>query len=128
MKINLYTSILLVYLQCISNVADTLSLTAMKTTTEPNDAILKQFIVEVSLIDPINKIVKNLKGGNYGDCDIKWLDAKLEGFIKFAGESLGVYALMPSQVFIEPFTILNDHNTKHYLTKFETLVNYFKTI
>lgn len=49
-----------------------------------NNQVIDQFIIEASLIDPISKIVNQLNNGEFRDCDIKWLDAKLEKFTKFA--------------------------------------------
>lgn len=65
----------------------------MRTTNNP---VIDQFIIEASIIDPISKIVIQLNNGEFRDCDIKWLDAKLERFTKFACETLGISGMMPS--------------------------------
>lgn len=98
-------------------------------TIEQNEYSLQQFIIEVKLVEPLTKIIDGLKSGSFRDCDIKWLDDKLEGFIVLAAETLGLKNIIkPSQLGKEPFTILNEHNIKYYLTKFNALLSYFKTL
>jgi len=97
----------------------------MKATNNP---VIDQFIIEVSLINPISKIVNQLNNGEFRDCDIKWLDTKLENFTKFACETLGISALMPSQVESEKHTLLNDYVKNQYVKRFNTLLEYFKSI
>ena len=93
-----------------------------------NQDALNQFIINVKLVDPINNIVTGLNAGTYRDCDIKWLDNKLEAFISFAAETLGVKGLLPSNVCASGFTVLNDYNKQYYLSKFTTLLEYFKSL
>lgn len=103
-----------------------LALTAMKT---ENTEVLNQFVIETILITPISKIIEGLKNRTFRDCDIKWLDVKLEKFISFAAETLGIKNIItPSNINKAPFTILNDHNTNYYLDKFNTLLAYFENI
>lgn len=93
----------------------------MKTANET----INQFIIETTLVDPIQKIVNQLKGGSFRDCDIKWLDNKMEGFIKFAAETLGMS--LPTQVERETFLMFNAHVKIYYTEKFIALLNYFKS-
>ena len=97
----------------------------MKATNNP---ALDQFIIDVSLISPIEKIMLQLKNGEFRDCDIKWLDTKLANFIEFAAKTLGINAIMPSQLCKDRFTVLNDYAVNQYFEKFKTLLNYFKTL
>jgi len=97
----------------------------MKATNNP---AIDQFIIEVSLITPIEKIINQLNKGEFRDCDIKWLDTKIENFIEFAAKTLGITAIMPRQVGKESFTVLNDYVLNQYLNKFITLLNYFKNL
>lgn len=97
----------------------------MKSTNTP---VIDQFIIEVSLVEPVSKIIDQLKNGEFRDCDIKWLDAKLEKFTEFACKTLGINAIMPSQVESEKATTLNNYVVTQYLTRFNTLLQYFKSI
>lgn len=92
--------------------------------TNSNNETLNQFIIETVLINPIQKIVDGLKSRNFRDCDIKWLNDKMEGFIEFAAETLGVK--VPVQVEREKFGMLNAHSLNYYTTRFTTLLDYFK--
>ena len=89
---------------------------------------IDQFIIEVSLIAPIEKIISQLENGEFRDCDIKWLDAKLENFIGFAAKTLGINAITPSSLHSETFVFLNNFSLVYYKEKFTTLLNYFKSI
>lgn len=92
-----------------------------------NNQVIDQFIIESTLIDPISKIVNQLNKGEFRDCDIKWLDAKLEKFTKFACETLGITGMMPSDVNSEKYTLLNDNVKNQYISRFNTLLGYFKS-
>jgi hypothetical protein len=96
----------------------------MKATNNP---VIDQFIIEVSLIDPISKIINQLNNGEFRDCDIKWLDAKLEKFTKFACETLGIKGMMPSNIDSNKFVLLNDYVKNQYVNRFSTLLGYFKS-
>ena len=92
-----------------------------------NNTQINQFIIETTLINPIEKIILQLKNGEFRDCDIKWLDIKLEKFIEFAAKTLGINAVMPNSLQPETFVILNNYALEYYKNKFNTLFNYFKT-
>ena len=92
-----------------------------------NNSAIDQFIIETSLINPIEKIISQLKNGEFRDCDIKWLDSKLENFISFAAKTLGISGILPSELHSEKFVILNNYALVYYKDKFNTLLNYFKS-
>ena len=92
-----------------------------------NNTVIDQFIIETALISPIEKIISQLKNGEFRDCDIKWLDSKLENFIVFAAKTLGINAIPQSGLHSETFVILNNHALVYYKDKFNTLLNYFKS-
>lgn len=92
-----------------------------------NNKVIDQFIIEASLIDPISKIINQLNNGEFRDCDIKWLDAKIEKFTKFACETLGINGMMASDVNSGQFTLLNDYVKNQYVNRFSTLLGYFKS-
>lgn len=90
-----------------------------------NNTVINQFIIDASLIGPVSKIVDQLKNGEFRDCDIKWLDAKLEKFSVLACKTLRVtVGIMPQ----EKGKILNDYTAKQYLERFTILLEYFKRI
>ena len=92
-----------------------------------NNSVIDQFIIETSLINPIEKIISQLKNKEFRDCDIKWLDSKLENFISFAAKTLGINGILPSELHSEKFVILNNYALVYYKDKFNTLLNYFKS-
>ncbi len=92
-----------------------------------NNTVIDQFIIETTLINPIEKIILQLKNGEFRDCDIKWLDSKLEKFIEIAAKTLGINVIMPTKLDSETFIILNNYALKYYKDKFNTLLNYFKS-
>lgn len=93
------------------------------TTDKIENPSIQQFIIETSLVRPVSGIIEKLNNGHFRDCDIKWLDARLESFMKQAAYLLNVSLQTIPR---ESFTILNDHNTKYYLKHFNVLLSYFK--
>ena len=94
----------------------------MKATNNPQ---IDQFIIEVSLVAPISKILTQLNNGEFRDCDIKWLDDRLENFTKLACKTLDIQ--IPMQPESNSFSTLNDYAVNKYLHYFNTLLEYFKT-
>ena len=92
-----------------------------------NNLVIDKFIIENSLITPIEKIISQLKNGEFRDCDIKWLDSKLENFTVFAAKTLKINAIKKSNLHPETFTFLNDYALIYYKDKFNVLLNYFKS-
>ena len=86
-----------------------------------------QFIIEMTLVDPINKIVKALESRNYRDCDVKWLDSKLASFIDLAAKTLHINGVMTPSESIRP-SLMNEYAYEYYLKYFAGLLTYFKTI
>ena len=91
-----------------------------------NNTAIDQFIIEVSLIDPVNKILDQLKNGEFRDCDIKWLDKILEGFVEFSAKTLNINGGMPQRESIKP-AYMNSYAIEYYSKYFNHLLNYFKT-
>jgi len=91
--------------------------------TSNNDTI-NQFIIHISLIDPIAKISNQLINDEFRDCDIKWLDSKLEGFTQLACKTLGLNITLPMPT---EGRVMNDYVKGQYISRFNTLLNYFKT-
>jgi hypothetical protein len=96
----------------------------MKATNNP---AIDQFIIEASLIDPIQKIINQLKNGEFRDCDLKWLDKKLENFVAFAAKTLNINGVMPQRESVKP-TYMNDYAVNYYSKYFNHLLDYFKNL
>lgn len=85
------------------------------------------FIINTVLVDPIEKIVDKLKNGDFRDCDIKWLDGKMDNFMRFAAETFGIQALVvPGDLHNKP-KYMNDYLTRQYITRFSALLQYIKS-
>ena len=95
------------------------------TTTGLNTEIVDKFILEVYLIDPLQKIINGLNNREFRDCDINWLDKKLAGFVEFACETLSLKIVLPDTI---NGKVMNDYTHSQYLTRFNTLLDYFKDI
>lgn len=91
------------------------------------EALAQQFIIDTVLIDPITKIITQIENGEMRDCDIKWLDSKLEKFIAFAAETLGMKITLGSDIH-EKFNHMNEYVKGYYVGKLTTLLNYFKSL
>ena len=87
---------------------------------------MQKFIIETVLIDPIPKIISQIENGEMRDCDIKWIDSKLEKFTSFAAETLGIKITIGSDN-QEKFQQMNEYVRVYYVKKFTTLLNYFKS-
>lgn len=89
--------------------------------------VIDQFIIEAYLIYPVSKIVNQIKSREFRDCDINWLDAKLENFTKFACKTLAIS--LPTAIDFEKEGVtLNDYVLNQYLKRFSILLEYFKTV
>lgn len=86
---------------------------------------INDFMINTVLINPIKDIVLKLENREFRDCDIKWLNQKLENFTKFACETLG--KKIESGLQNESFPFMNENVRVKYLGYFNTLLNYFKT-
>jgi len=96
---------------------------------QTSNPLINQFIINTVLIDPIQDILSKIKEGSFRDCDIKWLDSKFEAFIKFAAETLGITGIMPSEVLAsKSFKHLNNYSKDVYSKRFQTLLDYFKSL
>lgn len=89
-----------------------------------NDTI-NSFIIQVTLIEPVQEIISKLENGNFRDCDIKWLDEKLHKFVSFSAETLGVK--INSSIQESKFPFFNEYAKEYYLKYFNQILAYFKT-
>jgi hypothetical protein len=93
----------------------------MKATNDKVD----QFIIDTLVINPIQEIINKLIKEDFRDCDIKWLDERLEEFTIIAGET--IYIKIHNDLKNQGFTLFNKYVYDFYLTKFNILLEYFKT-
>lgn len=87
---------------------------------------VNSFIIDTVLISPIEKIISQLKNNEFRDCDIKWLDKKLKGFIDFAAETLAINAPIVSKP--SDFPYFNPYVQNYYTERFTILLDYFKNL
>jgi len=91
-----------------------------------NNPAVQQFIIETVLINPLKDIVKKLEEGSFRDCDIKWLDSKLENFISFALQTLSINLDPVAKG--ESYKHMNDYVKDKYIGYFSTLTKYFESL
>lgn len=84
--------------------------------------IINKFIIQVVLVTPISAIVSKLKNREYRDCDISWLNSKMEAFTLLACETLHLYICLSEN----DATTMNDYTTNQYVDRFTVLLGYFK--
>lgn len=92
--------------------------------TQTNNTTIDNFIIEMTLIAPIEKIINQLNNGEFRDCDIKWLDKKLGNFMLFACETFGMKNMT---VPASEYSILNPYTVGKYKEWFGGLLEYFKS-
>jgi hypothetical protein len=95
---------------------------------ELNKDVINQFTINVALIDPIKDILRKLERGEFRDCDIKWLDDRLEKYTSTACKTLNIPFARPSSVLSEGYTLMNEYVKTRYTKYFTTLLNYFKDV
>lgn len=93
---------------------------------ETNNIAIQNFIIEASLISPIVSIIDKLNKGEFRDCDIKYLDDRLNRLIGLAAETLNIKGVMPPSDSIKPSN-MNSYAVSYYLRHFNSLLNYFKS-
>lgn len=94
---------------------------------QTNNPEINKFIIQVTLLDPIQKIIDGLKLRTFRDCDIGWLDNKLHTFIDLAVKTLDIN--LPPMIDTRQDRIMNDYTIhEHYLTRFIKLHDYFTSL
>jgi hypothetical protein len=94
---------------------------------DTNNQVIDQFIIETALVAPVSKIINQLKNGEFRDCDLKWLNNKLDNFVEFTAKTLGITGVMPQSENSKP-KFMNDYAVSYYLKYFSQLLDYFKTL
>ena len=91
-----------------------------------NQDTVNQFIINATLVDPIQKIIAQLNNGEFRDCDIKWLDNKMDKFVDFAAKTFGIHGIMPQPESVKP-AYMNEYAVNYYSNYFTKLLEYFKS-
>ena len=100
----------------------------MKNITE-NKEVVNQFVIDMVLVEPVEKIIENLNNNVYRDCDVSFLNTKIKNFINFALETLNVNILIkPVDEDLVGYNNLNDHTKAVMLKSFNVVLAYFKTL
>jgi hypothetical protein len=86
---------------------------------------IDQFIIDTLVINPIKDIIDKITKQEFRDCDIKWLDERLEQFTIIGGET--IYVKIHNDLKNTDFTVLNKYVYNYYCEKFNILLEYFKT-
>lgn len=94
---------------------------------ETKNELINQFIIDVSLIEPVQKIINQLENGEFRNCDLKWLENKLENFVEFAAKTLNINGVISQPESVKP-AYMNEYAVKYYLKYFNQLLDYFKSI
>lgn len=92
-----------------------------------NDTI-NQFIIEMTLINPVSGIVKKLKNNEFRDCDITYLDRKLMDYTSFACKTLNINVSINDLGGKRDGVVMNYFVSNLYISRFETLLKYFENI
>jgi hypothetical protein len=97
----------------------------MKTTSEQQREELKQRVmIELLLIQPIEKIIAGLEAKEYGNNDIDYIEKKLGDFIDIAAKALNV----TGRVSHESFTVMNEYARAKYIEYFSKLLMFFRDV
>jgi hypothetical protein len=92
-------------------------------TTTENNPVIDNFIFEMTIITPLNDIITKLENREFRDCDINWLNDKLNKYTELALEVLGRKINLGKVV----DGIMNDNNRERFLSYFNTLLKFFKS-
>lgn len=93
---------------------------------EPQD-VYNQLLIEISLIDPVKKILDELKAGGFRDCDVKWLDEKLKHYMELSMKTLNISESLLMMNEDKKPALMNTYAVEYYTKYFTGLLTYFKT-
>jgi hypothetical protein len=96
----------------------------MKTLEQQKEDFKQRMIIELLLIQPIEKIIAGLEKKEYGNNDIEYIENKLETFMDIAARALRV----TGRVSHESFTVLNDYTSAKYIEYFSKLLMFFRDV
>lgn len=93
-----------------------------------NDSVINDFILQITLIDPVTDIINKLSNGDFRDCDIKWLDKKLDNYMIFASNTLNIKGLLPQRESVKPNFINTEYAIQYYSKYFSQLLSFFNSL
>jgi hypothetical protein len=97
----------------------------MKTTSEQKKENLKQrLMIELLLIQPIEKIIAGLEAKEYSNNDIDYIEKKLGDFMDISAKALRV----TGRVSHESFTVMNEYARAKYIEYFSILLMFFRDV
>ena len=88
----------------------------------------ESFYITIMLISPVEKILNQLNNKEFRDCDIRWLEDKLDLYCKIALKTFNCYLEIENLRFDENYGIMNSYTRERYIKHFSTILNYFKTL
>jgi hypothetical protein len=93
----------------------------MKTLEQQREDLKQRVMIELLLIQPIEKIIAGLEAREYGNNDIDYIEKKLGDFMDIAAKALNV----TGRVSHESFTVLNEYARAKYIEYFSKLLMFF---
>jgi hypothetical protein len=96
----------------------------MKTLEQQRETLKQRVMIELLLIQPIEKIIAGLEAREYGNNDIDYIEKKLGDFMDIAAKSLNV----TGRVSHESFTVLNGYARSKYIEYFSKLLMFFRDV
>ena len=92
----------------------------------------KAFII-LAAITPIEDIILKIESNNFRDCDINYLDEKVQAFTSVALQSLHINIVIPKHVAKDVnkhskdyYLPINDNRKDYYLRIFRVLLKHFR--
>jgi hypothetical protein len=95
--------------------------------TDTKQQIIDEFVIEMVLLKPIGDIIIKLENREFMDCDISWLNNKLNNFAAFSLETMGKKVPMIYNL-IDNSSVMNRYVAERFINAFQTLLDYFKNI
>lgn len=87
--------------------------------------VIQNFILEVTVIEPISDIVEKLSNNLFRDIDIQFLNKNLQKFSELAMKNFGMNDTILDRPENEEY--LNDFVIQRFLERFKILLNFFKS-
>jgi hypothetical protein len=96
----------------------------MKTSEQQRETLKQRVMIELLLIQPIEKIIAGLENREYGNGDIDYIEKKLGDFMDIAAKALNV----TGRVSHESFIVLNEYARAKYIEYFSKLLVFFRDV
>jgi hypothetical protein len=96
----------------------------METLEQQREELKQRVMIELLLIQPIEKIIAGLEAKEYGNSDIDYIEKKLGDFMDIAAKALNV----TGRVSHESFTVMNEYACARYIEYFSKLLIFFRDV